>query len=140
MELPRSLELALAGDLEPWRVDGVVVAARDVAFDRLIEFEARLYAVDTRELPKPRLVERARRAAAKADPEGVARGVRRSPGRRSLHVVPSDSAGLMRWSMEVPDAVSLRMFAAVDPLAQKSLAADRAASDRGRAGVVDGPP
>ncbi len=50
MELPRTLDLALAGELEPWRVDGVVVAARDVAHDRLAEFEARLHGTDVSRL------------------------------------------------------------------------------------------
>ena len=70
MELPRTLELALAGELEPWRVDAVVVASQDVAADRLVELESRVYAGDVTDLPKPRLVERVRRAAAKADPRG----------------------------------------------------------------------
>ena len=80
MELPKTLSLALAGELEPWRVDAVVVASRDVTAERLVELEARLYAADVTDLPKPRLVERVRRAAAKADPDGVTRGVQRAPG------------------------------------------------------------
>lgn len=125
MELPHTLGLALAGDLEPWRVDAVVVASQDVAADRLVELECRLYAADVIDLPKPRLVERVRRAAAKADPEAVTRGVRRAPRRRSLRVTPSETDGLMRWSLEVPDELSRRMFAAVDDLAQEYLTADR---------------
>ena len=125
MELPHTLGLALAGDLEPWRAEAVVVASQDVAADRLVELECRLYAADVIDLPKPRLVERVRRAAAKADPEAVTRGVRRAPRRRSLRVAPSETAGLMRWSLELPDELSRRMFAAVDDLAQEYLTADR---------------
>ena len=125
MELPHTLGLALAGDLEPWRAEAVVVASQDVAADRLVELECRLYAADVIHLPKPRLVERVRRAAAKADPGAVTRGVRRAPRRRSLRVAPSETAGLMRWSLELPDELSRRMFAAVDDLAQEYLTADR---------------
>ena len=128
MELPRTLELALAGELEPWRVDAVVVASQDVAADRLVELESRVYAGDVIDLPKPRLVERVRRAAAKADPEGMTRGVRRAPRRRGLRVAPSETTGLMRWSLEVPDEMSRRMFAAVDELAQEYLTADSVAA------------
>ncbi len=128
MELPRTLELALAGELEPWRVDAVVVASQDVAADRLVELESRVYAGDVTDLPKPRLVERVRRAAAKADPEGMTRGVRRAPRRRGLRVAPSETTGLMRWSLEVPDEMSRRMFAAVDELAQEYLTADSVAA------------
>ena len=128
MELPKTLSLALAGELEPWRVDAVVVASRDVTAERLVELEARLYVADVTDLPKPRLVERVRRAAAKADPDGVTRGVQRAPRRRSLRVAPSETAGLMRWSLEVPDDTSRRLFAAVDGLAQEYLTADRSGS------------
>ncbi len=110
MELPRTLELALAGELEPWRVDAVVVASRDVAQDRLDELEARLYATDVAHLPRPRLVERVRRAAVKADPESETRGVNRAPRRRSLRVAPAQTTGLMHWLLEVPDELSRRMF------------------------------
>ena len=125
MELPTTLSLALAGELEPWRVDAVVVASRDVGADRLLELEARLYASDVTALPRPRLVERVQRAAVKADPESVTRGVQRAPRRRSLRVAPSDTAGLMTWTLQVPDDLSRRLFAAVDALAQEYLTADR---------------
>ena len=128
MELPRTLAFALAGELEPWRADAVVAAARDVAADRLVELEARLYAADVTDLPKPRLVERVRRAAAKADPDGVTASVRRAPDRRSLRVAPAETAGLMRWSLEVPDDASRRLFAAVDALAQEYLTTDQQAA------------
>ena len=128
MELPRTVALALAGELEPWRADAVVAAARDVAPDRLVELEARLYAADVTDLPKPRLVERVRRAAAKADPDGVTAGVRRAARRRALRVAPAETAGLMRWSLDVPDDASRRLFAAVDGLAQEYLTADQRAA------------
>ena len=125
MELPRTLGMALAGELEPWRVDGVVVAARDVALDRLAEFEARLHGTDVSRLPKPRLVDRARRAAAKADPEGVGRAHRAASGRRGLRVAPSEVPGLMRWTADLPDETSRTLLGAVDALAQEYLTADR---------------
>ncbi len=124
MELPRTLGLALAGHLEPWRVDGVVVAARDVGWERLTEYEARLYDTDVTRLPKPRLVDRARRAAGKADPEGTTRAHRAAPGRRGLRVAPSEVPGLMRWTADLPDDSSRSLFAAVDSLAQEYLTAD----------------
>ena len=125
MELPTTLGLALSGDLEPWRVDAVVAAAADVGVERLVEFESRLYAGDVSGLPKPRLAERARGAAAKADPESVARGEARAPRRRCLRVGASQVAGVMRWTADIPDELSRRMFAAIDELAQQYLAADR---------------
>ncbi len=124
MELPRTLDLALAGQLEPWRVDGVVVAAQDVAWERLEEFEARLHDVDVSRLPKPRLVERARRAAVKADPDGVDRAHQVAPRRRGLRWGPSEVPGLMRWSADLPDDRSRVLAAAVDALAQEYLTAD----------------
>ncbi len=135
MELPTTLGLALAGDLEPWRVDAVVAAAADVDAKHLVEFEARLFAGDVGALPKPRLVERARSAAARADAESVARGQARAPKRRCLRVGASQVAGVMRWTADLPDEVSRRMFAAIDALAQEYLAADRA-SGAERAGVA----
>ena len=125
MELPTTLGLALAGDLEPWRVDAVVAAAADVDAKHLVEFEARLFAGDVGALPKPRLVERARSAAARADAESVARGQARAPRRRSVRVGASQVPGVMRWTADLPDEVSRRMFAAIDALAQEYLAADR---------------
>lgn len=124
-ELPTTLGLALAGDLEPWRVDAVVAAAADVDAKHLVEFEARLFAGDVAALPKPRLVERARSAAARADAESVARGQARAPRRRSVRVGASQVPGVMRWTADLPDEVSRRMFAAIDALAQEYLAADR---------------
>lgn len=137
MELPTTLGLALAGDLEPWRVDAVVAAAADVDAKHLVEFEARLFAGDVAALPKPRLVERARSAAAKADAESVARGQARAPRRRSLRVGASQVTGVMRWTADLPDEVSRRMFAAIDALAQEYLAADRAGG-AARAGAAAG--
>ena len=131
MELPRTLDLALAGELEPWRVDAVVVAARDVTAARLEEFEARVHAIDVTELPKPRLAERASKAALRADPQGVEAGVRRAPRRRGLRVAPSEVLGLMRWTLEVPAEQSHRLFTAVDELAQEYLSADRLAHGSG---------
>lgn len=128
MELPTTLGLALAGDLEPWRVDAVMAAAADVDATHLVEFEARLFASDVGALPKPRLVERARSAAARADAESIARGHARAPRRRCLRVGASQVTGVMRWTADLPDEVSRRMFAAIDALAQEYLAADRAGS------------
>lgn len=125
MELPTTLALALGGELEPWRVDAVVVASRDVAADRLLELETRLYDTDATALPRPRLVERVRRAAVKADPDSVTRGIQRAPRRRSLRVAPSETAGLTTWTLQVPDELSRRLFAAVDALAQEYLTADQ---------------
>ena len=125
MELPTTLGLTLSGDLEPWRVDAVVAAAADVGAEQLVEFETRLYAGDVCGLPKPRLAERARSAAAKADPESVARGEARAPRRRCLRVGASQVTGVMRWTADMPDELSRRMFAAIDALAQEYLAADR---------------
>ncbi len=125
MELPRTLGLALAGELEPWRVDGVVVAAGDVALERLTEFEARLHGTDVTRLPKPRLVDRARRAAAKADPDSPTRAHRQAPARRGLRVAPSEVPGLMRWIADLPDDTSRTLWGAVDALAQEYLTADR---------------
>ncbi len=125
MELPTTLGLALAGDLEPWRVDAVVAAAADVGAEQLVEFETRLYAGDVCGLPKPRLAERARGAAAKADPESLERGEARAPRRRCLRVGASQVTGVMRWTADMPDELSRRMFAAIDALAQEYLAADR---------------
>ena len=122
--LPETYARVIAGVLEPWRVAGVVQASQAVGFEHLAEFEARLYATDVSGLPKPRLVERAARAALKADPHGAAQAVRRAPARRTLSIVPSETAGLMRWTADVPDEMSKRMFAAVDALAQEYLTAD----------------
>ena len=72
--------------LEPWRVDGVVVAARDVSPDRVAEFEARLHDRDVSALPRPRLVARAQRAAAKADPEGAERARTVAPTSTRAHL------------------------------------------------------
>ncbi|HET6968146.1 MAG TPA: hypothetical protein VFI44_07705 [Ornithinibacter sp.] len=130
MELPTTLALALGGELEPWRVDAVVVASRDVAADRLLELETRLYDADATALPRPRLVERVRRAAVKADPDSVTRGIARAPRRRSLRVAPSETAGLMTWTLQVPDDLSRRLFAAVDALAQEYLTADQRRTPR----------
>lgn len=130
MELPRTLALALGGELEPWRVDAVVVTSRDVAADRLLELETRLDDSDVTALPKPRLAERVRRAAVKADPDSVTRGIRRAPRRRSLRVAPSPTAGLTTWTLQVPDELSRRLFAAVDALAQEYLTADRHRTER----------
>ncbi len=136
VELPRTFGLALAGVLEPWRVDGVVVAARDVALERVAEFEARLYDRDVRALPKPRLVARAKRAAAKADPEGVQRARTGAPRRRGLRWAPSEVPGLMRWTADLPDETSRTLAASVDALAQEYLTADahRRATDPRTAG------
>ncbi len=122
--LPETHDRAVAGLLEPWRVNGVVVASQGVGVEHLTEFEARLYATDVASLPKPRLVERARRAALKADPDGAAVAVRRALTRRSLSVAPGESVGLMRWTADIPDELSARVFAAVDALAQEYLTAD----------------
>ncbi len=122
--LPETHAMAVAGVLEPWRVIGVLQASQGVGLAHLGEFEARLYTADVAGLPKPRLVERARRAAVKADPDGAAQALRSAPAHRSLSVAPSERAGLMRWTAEVPDALSARMFAAVDALAQEYLTAD----------------
>ena len=124
MELPATLDHAMTGRLEPWRVDGVVTAAGDVSWERLGEFEARLYATDVSRLPKPRLVDRARRAAAKADPDGNAVAHDRGPRRRGLRWQPSDIPGLMRWTADLPDQTSRELAAAVDSLAAEYLAAD----------------
>ena len=133
VELPRTFALAVDGRLEPWRVDGVVVAARDVAPERVAEFEARLYDQDVTALPKPRLVARAQRAAAKADPDGAKAARRAAPRRRALRWAPSEVPGLMRWSAEVPDEQSRQLAAAVDTLAQEYLTADAHARSRDHA-------
>lgn len=130
MELPRTLGMALAGELEPWRVDAVVVAAKDVARDRLTEFEARLHDTDVSRLPKPRLADRARRAAAKADPDGTTRAHRLAHGRRGLRIAPSEVPGLMRWTADLPDHASRTLLGAVDALAQEYLTADRSTGAR----------
>ena len=124
VELPRTFGAALAGVLERWRVDGVVVAARDVAPERVAEFEARLYDRDVAALPKGRLVARAQRAAAKADPEGAERARTAAPRRRGLRWAPSEVPGLMRWTADLPDETSRALAASVDALAQEYLTAD----------------
>lgn len=133
-ELPATLAVALAGRLEPWRVDAVVDASMGVGRARLAEFEARLYATDVTGLPKPRLAERARAAAAKADPEGTAAARKAAPRRRGLRVHPHpDAPGLMRWTADLLDEQSRTLLAAVDELAAQYLAADDAARAAARA-------
>ncbi len=137
VELPRTFQAALDGVLEPWRVDGVVVAARDVAPGRVAEFEARLYDRDVSTLPKPRLVARALRAAAKADPEGAQRARSVAPRRRGVRWAPSQVPGLMRWTADLPDDTSRVLAASVDALAQEYLTAD--AHRRARGAGAGGP-
>ncbi|MGL5818450.1 MAG: HNH endonuclease signature motif containing protein [Phycicoccus sp.] len=128
LELPTTFALAWSGVLEPWRADVVVSASTRVGRDRLGEFEARLYQRDVTGLPKPRLVERANRAAAKADREGAEAARVDGPRRRRLRVAPGEIPGLMRWTVEVPDDTSRRLYAVVEELAQEYLAADAAAA------------
>ncbi|WP_377643285.1 HNH endonuclease signature motif containing protein [Oryzobacter terrae] len=131
VELPRTFDAALAGVLEPWRVEGVVGAARDVSPERVAEFEARLDDRDVSALPKPRLVARAQRAAAKADPDGAQRARTVAPRRRGLRWAPSEVPGLMRWTADLPDETSRSLAASVDALAQEYLSADAHRRARG---------
>ncbi|MGL5908992.1 MAG: HNH endonuclease, partial [Phycicoccus sp.] len=132
--LPTTLGLASAGVLEPWRTDAVVAAATRVRCEALVEFEARLYAVDVSGLPRPRLAERARAAAAKADPDGAARARTDAPRQRGLRVQPCrEVPGLMQWTADLPDERSRVLLAAVDTLSGEYLAADDAARTAARA-------
>ncbi|MGL4176263.1 MAG: HNH endonuclease [Dermatophilaceae bacterium] len=126
--LPATFALASAGVLEPWRVDAVLAAAGAVGWEALVEFEARLYAIDVSGLPRPRLAERARAAAVKADPEGAAGARAGAPRQRGLRVQPCPEVpGLMRWTVDLPDQRSRVLLAAVDALGGEYLAADDAA-------------
>ncbi|MGL4742869.1 MAG: HNH endonuclease signature motif containing protein [Dermatophilaceae bacterium] len=132
--MPATLGLALAGVLEPWRVDAVVAAAAAVRSEALVEFEARLYATEVAGLPRPRLAERARGAAVKADPDGAARARADAPRQRGLRVQPCPEVpGLMRWTVDLPDQRSRTLLAAVDALGGEYLAADDAARAAARA-------
>ena len=124
-DLPRTYAAAWAGDLEPWRADAVVRGSAGVRHQHLVELEARVFADDVLELTGPALGERARRAALRADPEGVAGAVRDSARRRRVVVRPGE-LGLAHWSVDLPTPVSQRMWAAVDALAQEYLAAEPA--------------
>ncbi|MGL5865820.1 MAG: hypothetical protein ACRCYX_08105 [Dermatophilaceae bacterium] len=130
MELPATLARARGGVLEPWRVDAVVDAAQNVTWERLGEFEARLYAVDVAGLPKPRLAERAAAAAVKAAPDGAEQARADAPRQRGLRIQPSGVPGLMRWTADVPDEESRRLHAAVEAVADQYLAADAVAGTR----------
>ncbi|MGL5927328.1 MAG: HNH endonuclease signature motif containing protein, partial [Dermatophilaceae bacterium] len=61
-----------------------------------------------------------------------------------LRVAPAEIPGLMRWTVEIPDDTSQRLYAVVEELAQEYLAADAVAAgvhhgetDRGPAGADD---
>ncbi|MGL5819392.1 MAG: hypothetical protein ACRCYR_17640 [Phycicoccus sp.] len=132
--LPATAGLASAGVLEPWRVEAVVAAAATVGRDAMVEFEARLYATDVTGLPRPRLAERARAAAVKADPDGTARARTDAPRQRGLRVQPYlEVPGLMRWTVDLPDQRSRTLLAAVDALGGEYLAADDAVRAAARA-------
>ena len=91
-DLPRTYAAAWAGDLEPWRADAVARGSAAVRREHLVELEARVFAHDVCELTGPALAERTRRAALKADPEGVAAAVRDGARRRRVVVRPGELA------------------------------------------------
>ena len=115
--LERTHALAWDGELEPHRVEAVARAARTVRLDRLDEFETRLYDRDVVELDRSSLAERARRAAAKADPESLLAAATRGRNGRHVTVRPGDEPGTTTWTMSLPCAQSSRLWVAVETLA-----------------------
>ncbi|QGN57111.1 HNH endonuclease signature motif containing protein [Nostocoides sp. HKS02] len=115
--LERTHAMAWDGELEPYRVEAIARAARDVRLDRLEEFEARLYDRDVAQLDRSSLAERARRAAARADAESLLAAAARGRTGRHVTVRAGDEPGMTTWTMSLPSAQSSRLWAAVETLA-----------------------
>ncbi|HEV7145891.1 MAG TPA: DUF222 domain-containing protein [Pedococcus sp.] len=115
--LEQTHELAWAGELEPYRVEAIARAARDVRLDRLEEFEARLFDRDVTGLDRSSLAERARRVAARTDRHGLLAAAARGRSTRHVTVRPGDDPGMTTWTMSLPAPQSMRLWAAVDTLA-----------------------
>ncbi|GAA3615111.1 hypothetical protein GCM10022199_19140 [Marihabitans asiaticum] len=128
--LPAFRRLGRAGDLEPWRAHAVVRASELLEVADLAEFEARVTAVDVRELSCSEIGRRARRAAAVTDPRGIEEVAERARARRSVSCAPDrDLPGLTTWQVRMPSDIAARAWRAVDDLAREYHAARRDAGD-----------
>ena len=121
-ELPRIHDLALAGDLEPYRVEAIAREAEGAPASRVHEFEARLLATDITHLTGSALRRRARRCAEQSsdDLEDVAA---RGRARRSVRLIPSRVAGLTTLIADLPTPTAVRLFGAIDALGSEYLRA-----------------
>jgi hypothetical protein len=121
--LPEVHEAAVAGDLEPYRVEAIGREADRVPMDRMHEFEARLLATDITHLTGSALRRRARRCAEKctgADEEAVAEFAR---ARRDVRLVPGRSTGMTTLLADLPTPTATRLWSAMDALASEYLRA-----------------
>lgn len=130
--LPQTLDTALAGDAEPWRVSAVVSASELVSSARVADFEAELYAARPG-APEGGLGDsaagavraRAERVAARVDPESVAGRVTRGRQVREVRVQPGPYPGTTSWSALAPAGRSGEAWQAICDLAADYCAADR---------------
>lgn len=116
--LPRTLETALAGDAEPWRVAAVVSASQVVGPERLEDFETALYAGrGLGNTAAGALRARAERVAARVDPESVSRRAARGRVEREVRVQPGPFPGTTSWSVLAPAGRSGEAWQAICDLA-----------------------
>ena len=115
--LPQVQALAWSGDLEPYRVDAVVVEAAAVPLTGLHEFEARVLEGGIAELSCAALRRRARRAAERCGPEEAEEFAQLARSRSAVRVRPGECAGMTRLVADLPTPVAMRVWGAVDGLA-----------------------
>ena len=115
--LPQVQALAWAGDLEPYRVDAVVAESAAAPGGRLHEFEARVLEGGIAEVSCAALRRRARRAADRCAPDDAAHLATLARARSDVRVRPGECTGMTRLVADLPTAVAMRVWQAVDGLA-----------------------
>jgi Domain of unknown function (DUF222) len=126
--LPGLHALAWAGDLERYRVAGVLRESEALAWEELAGFEARLLAHDLTETPGSQLRTRARRAAASASGSWLREQAATAAAQRCVQVGPGAVPGMSTWTVHLPTATSARLWSAVDALAAEYARANPALS------------
>ena len=119
-DLPRTLRVALDGELEPWRVAAVVAGATGVSSERLPDFEVALFGEHgVGDATAGVLRKRAERAAARVDPDALVGKVAAGRRERCVRVQPGLWPGTTEWHAVAAADRSRRAWEAVCELADE---------------------
>jgi hypothetical protein len=114
-------QLALAGDLEPYRVNVIAREAQTVSFSP--EFEARLLSKDITHLSGSALRRRARRCAELCTTYDEAARNARAHARRDVRLVPGHDLGMTTLIADLPTPTATRLWTAIEALGSEYLRA-----------------